>query len=228
MLAGLVSVVYCQTGSNRMPVFQARNFYGEVTVVERAAGKPQEHDFALFSGGIIHGVQFACDEKRHLPTTYYGVKSGVGLALEHYQDHKDLRIGAIGLGVGTLAAYPRDGQYLRFYEINPAMVHLANTNFSYLQDCRGQVEIAMGDARLSLEGEPPQNFDVIVLDAFSGDSVPTHLLTKEAFAVYLRHLVPGGVICAHITNTYLDLVPVVRAAAKHYDLEDRAGGDGGR
>ena len=218
-LAGLIAVVYYQTGSKRIPVFQARNFYGEVTVLERAADEPQEHDFVLYSGGIIHGVQFACDEKRRLPTTYYSLHSGVGLALAHYRDQKDLRIGAIGLGVGTLAAYPRAGQYLCFYEINPAMVHLAKTNFSYLQDCRGQVETVLGDARLSLESEPPQRFDVLVLDAFTGDAVPTHLLTKEAFAVYLRHLVPGGVICVHITNTYLDLAPVVRAAAKHHDLD---------
>jgi spermidine synthase len=116
-----------------------------------------------------------------------------------------------------MAAYCRAGDYYRFYEINPVMIQSARSQFTYLSDCPAQVDIVQGDARLSLEREAPQQFDVIVLDAFSGDAVPVHLLTREAFAVYFKHLRPGGILAVHTSNMHLDLVPIVQLAARHFD-----------
>ena len=219
ILGGLGAVFYFQRESSEVPVAQTRNFYGEITILERASNDPAQHDFALRSGGVLHGVQFVHSEKRLQPTTYYGVQSGVGQSLAYFQDRAGLHVGAVGLGVGTLSAYARPGQSFRFYEINPDMLRLARQHFSYLSDCRGAMEVVLGDARLSLEGEAPHAFDVLVLDAFSGDSVPAHLLTREAFQAYLRHLKPDGAICVHIQNSYLDLAPVVRGVAEAAGLK---------
>jgi spermidine synthase len=122
-------------------------------------------------------------------------------------------VGVIGLGVGTLAAYGRAGDSLRFYEINPAVIQVALKYFRFLNESAAETEVVEGDGRLALERESPQNFDVLVLDAFSGDSIPVHLLTRQAFEVYFRHLRPGGIVAVHITNRYLDLAPVVEALA---------------
>ena len=124
-----------------------------------------------------------------------------------------MRVGVVGLGVGTLAAYAREGDEYEFFEINPEVPRLARKYFTYLADCRGKCDIVLGDARLSLERPSSEKFDLLALDAFSGDSIPTHLLTREALAVYLRRLAPGGLIAVHVTNRYLSLAPVVRAAA---------------
>ena len=123
------------------------------------------------------------------------------------------RAGVIGLGVGTLAAYGRAGDSFRFYELNPAVIQVASTYFRFLNESAAATEVVAGDGRLALEREPPQNFDVLILDAFSGDSIPVHLLTRQAFEVYFRHLRPGGIVAVHVTNRYLDLAPVVDALA---------------
>ncbi len=125
----------------------------------------------------------------------------------------------MGLGVGTLATYARPGDNFRFYEINPEVLRLANAHFTYLRDCEGACDVVMGDSRVSLERDEPQAFDVLVLDAFSGDSIPTHLLTKEAFRVYLKHLNDDGILAVHITNRYLNLAPVVRRLAAESGLK---------
>ena len=125
----------------------------------------------------------------------------------------------VGLGTGTMAAFGRAGDYLRFYEINPQVQRVANSWFTYLPHCPAEVEVAPGDARLSLEREPPQHFDLLVLDAFSSDAVPVHLLTREAFDAYQRHLNPNGVIAVHISNQYLDLEPVVVNVARHFGYQ---------
>jgi SAM-dependent methyltransferase len=127
----------------------------------------------------------------------------------------------IGLGTGTLAAYGRSGDRFRFYEINPLVIELARSEFTYLSDCEARVQVVPGDARLSLEREAPQQFDVLVVDAFSGDSIPVHLLTLQAFELYQRHLAPGGVLAVHVSNRFLDLPPVVVLAAKDRGLEAR-------
>ena len=219
VLVGPGSIICWQLDTGSYALERARNFYGIVSVVERAKDRADDHNCALVSGGILHGTQFVTPAKCHLPTTYYGSESGVGRTLSFFSDRQDLRVGAVGLGAGTVAAYAQTGQYFRFYEINPEMLRLAHTRFTYLGDCRGRYDVILGDARLSLERETSQHFDVLVVDAFSGDAIPVHLLTQEAVAVYLKHLVPGGVLCVHISNTYLDLTCVVRGLGEKYGLE---------
>jgi hypothetical protein len=163
-----------------------------------------------------------------LPTTYYVPGGGAGLAiLNHpkYQAGEPMRVGLLGLGVGTLAAYGRARDQYRLYEINPVVTDLAHGGgnyFSFLSDSHAEVVTVLGDARISLERElaegESQSFDVLVLDTFSSDSIPVHLVTKEAFALYLAHLAPDGIIAAHITNLHLDLQPVFWGLAKHYGL----------
>jgi SAM-dependent methyltransferase len=128
-----------------------------------------------------------------------------------------VHVGAVGLGVGTLAAYVRPGDTYRFYEISPTVVAFAEGAggyFTWLSGAPGKIEVVLGDARTSLEREPPNAYDVLVIDAFSGDSVPTHLLTLEAFRLYRSHLKPGGVLALHVSNRYLDLLPVVAKLAQ--------------
>ena len=152
--------------------------------------------------------------------------SGIGMALK-YMRRSPMKVGVIGLGAGSLAVYARPGDLFRFYEINPLVERLARQKFTYLSDCRGKVEVVLGDARLSLEREQPQQYDLIAVDAFSGDSIPVHLMTREAVDLYFRHLKPGGVLALHITNTHLDLGPVAeklgRAAGKQAVLVSSEG-----
>ncbi|HYW41426.1 MAG TPA: fused MFS/spermidine synthase [Bryobacteraceae bacterium] len=187
----------------------ARNFYGALRV--RDSGTPQ--DFAatrtLTHGTINHGEQFLNPMRRDLPTTYYGPNTGVGVAIRDKQQKGAIRVGVIGLGTGTIAAYGRLGDYYRFYEINPLVLRLARSEFFFVPDSKAKVEVAMGDARLSLERESPENFDVLAVDAFSSDSIPVHLLTREAMSLYFRHLQPDGILAVHISNRYLNLQPVL-------------------
>jgi Spermidine synthase len=130
-----------------------------------------------------------------------------------------MRVGAIGLGVGTVAAYAHPGDSFTFYELNPDVERLAEKHFTYLRDAAGSTHVVLGDARLSLERESPQGYHVLILDAFTGDAPPAHLLTKEAFAVYLRHMRPDGVLAFHITNWHIDLMPVLAGLAAHYGMQ---------
>src|SRR6266853_271715 len=197
----------------------SRNFYGVLNV--RDSGEGPDAMRALSHGTIIHGKQFLEPERRDWPTSYYGLRSGIGLALLDARGHGPLRVGVVGLGAGTLAAYGRTGDVFRFYDINSDVVELARSEFTFLKDSRAKVEVALGDARRSLEREPARNFDVLALDAFSSDAIPVHLLTVEAFRTYLRHMKPCGILAVHISNRYLDLVPVVQQAARHLSLEVR-------
>jgi len=201
------------------PIIVTRNFYGVVRVTERFTGNTYQHRYLLQQSGMTEGLQFAAPSRRHLATAYYGPSSGVGLALKAYRESASLRIGAIGLGVGTVAAYGRFGDYFRFYDINPEIVGLAENFFTYLNDSMADTDIVVGDARISLEREPDQEFDILILDAFSGDAIPVHLLTKEAFEIYLRHLKPEGVLAVHTSNQSLDLTPVVLKLAEYFGLE---------
>ena len=155
------------------------------------------------------------------PTTYYQPKSGVGLLFTHLNAVGGRRIAVVGLGAGTLAVYGRPDDYFRFYEINPDVIRISRTCFSYLADCPSSIDIIPGDARLSLDRELIQHFDILVLDAFSGDSIPTHLLTTEAFALYQRHLNTAGVLAVNITNQYLDLIESVAKLGARADLNAR-------
>ncbi|RZI44131.1 hypothetical protein EGT07_01495 [Herbaspirillum sp. HC18] len=198
----------------------ARNFYGTLAVDDVAVSGHNERQLA--HGVILHGAQFLDDGRRHWPTTYYGAGSGASLAvLATRREGQPQRVGIIGLGAGTMAAYGRAGDHYRFYEINPLVAQLARSQFTFLSDSPASVETVMGDARLSLEREAPQRFDVLAVDAFSGDSVPVHLLTREAFGVYFRHLRPGGILAVHISNRSLDLAPVVKHATGYYGKQAR-------
>lgn len=189
-----------------------RNFYGQLRVLQR--GQPGEEDASrvLLHGLIDHGEQMLNEEDRRKPITYFCPESGIG-RLMSTRPAVPQRVGVMGMGCGTLAAYGRRGDTYRIYEINSLVPGIAQTQFTYLSDSPARIEIALGDARLSLEREPDQQFDVLVMDAFSGDSVPVHLITREAFQMYSRHLKPGGVIAVNITNNYLDLRPVIERAA---------------
>ncbi|MBI5384200.1 MAG: fused MFS/spermidine synthase [Verrucomicrobia bacterium] len=197
----------------------ARNFYGVLSVREYERADPDKHYLVLQHGRITHGLQFVEPASARWPTTYYGENSGIGLALRHASRQQDRVIGVVGLGTGTLAAYGKKGDRLRFYEINPEVQRLAQERFTYLKQCPARVEVVLGDARLSLEREPPQQFDVLALDAFSSDAIPVHLLTREAVEIYLRHLKPDGVLAVHISNQYLNLAPVVDRLASHFQLQ---------
>ena len=171
----------------------------------------------LYHGSVKHGEQFLAPARRREPTSYYGASSGIGLALAE-APQGPRRVGLIGLGAGTLAVYGRAGDLYRVYEINPQVFALADSEFSFLDDSAAKIERVLGDARLALEREEPQAFDVLAVDAFSGDSVPIHLITAEAMAAYLRHMKPDGVIAFHVTNRFLALAPVVEKIAQAQGL----------
>lgn len=190
-----------------------RNFYGVLRVEDRAVENPTLAKRLLRHGAIDHGFQFLAPEKQQLPTAYYGNESGVGLALTHFARADGRRIGVVGLGTGTLLTYGKANDYFRVYDIDPAVVELAQTYFSYIKNTAARYDIVVSDARLALEREAPQAFDILVLDAFSGDAIPMHLLTEQALQLYLRHLRPDGVLAIHITNHYLDLRPLVSGMA---------------
>ena len=204
---------------------QSRNFYGTVSVAERRYRDDPTKDYRVFfSGQVTHGVQFLDPAKRRQPTTYYSEGSGVGETLRYAMEKKpSLRVAIIGLGAGTLATYARDTDDYDLYEINPQVVEVATRWFDNVPQCRARTkQIILGDARLKMAELPADvRYDVIALDAFSGGSVPIHLLTKEAFDIYRRHLKPDGFIAAHITNAYLNLYPVVKRQAEHLNMAFR-------
>ena len=209
-----------------------RNFYGGLKVRDTGEKGSLEETRTLTHGTINHGEEYLHLSRRDWPTTYYGPNTGIGLAIREKQKAGAVRIGIIGLGTGTTAAYGRLGDYIRYYEINPLVLELAKKEFFFLADCKAtRLDVAMGDARQTLEQElkdgHPQNFDVLAVDAFSSDSIPVHLLTKEAMDLYFRHLRPDGILAVHISNRYLNLQPVlegeVRATqkiARVVDTED--------
>jgi hypothetical protein len=207
-------------------LYAERNFYGVIRVNELFPEGSNQKARIMSHGITIHGLQFIEPEWRELPTTYYVRESGAGLAiLNHPKYGQNMHVGLLGLGVGTLATYAQPGDEYRLYEINPGVTELAGGlggYFSFLRDSKASITMVLGDARISLERElaegNPQNFDVLVLDTFSSDSIPVHLVTKEAFAVYLAHLAPDGLIAAHITNLHLDLQPVFWQLTKEYGL----------
>ncbi len=188
-----------------------RNFYGMLRV--RAQGTGDLEVRRLLHGVILHGEQFVRGPHHLEPGTYYARTSGVGLAIESKQARGPARLGVVGLGVGTLSAYGRAGDLVRFYELDPDVLELARTRFDYLSASKAKLEFALGDARLSMERELKDNraqrYDVLAIDAFSSDSIPVHLITKEAIELYARAIAPDGIIAVHISNRFLDLKPVL-------------------
>jgi hypothetical protein len=210
-------------------VYTSRNFYG-VLRVKHEASREEDDDFippkySLTHGQIKHGFQFVDDYWKRQPTTYYGRDSGIGLAIAisrrtaQESDAHPLRVGVVGLGTGTIAAYGEDGDYFRFYDINPDVVRLSDKYFTYLKDSAARTEVVIGDARIVMERElvagDSQQFDVLAIDAFSSDAIPVHLLTSECGDIYRQHLRPGGILAVHISNRFLDLNPVSRGLAEH-------------
>jgi hypothetical protein len=207
--AGIFARGAIETGANTRVL--ARNFYGALSVRDYATSWGMYRN--LLHGTILHGEQLLPPLNSGTPTTYYAPKSGVGLAMASLEKRGPIRVGFIGLGAGTLAAYGRPGDYFRFYDINPLVMRIAKSQFTFLSESRARIDIIQGDARLSLEKEPPEAFDLLVVDAFSGDAIPVHLLTREAFALYWRHMKPDGVLAIHTSNSYLLLAPVVLMGA---------------
>jgi SAM-dependent methyltransferase len=191
-------------------IVTARNFYGVLRVQETGADVSRHR--SLIHGTIMHGLQYLAPPFNRRATSYYTVTSGIGRLLDTLHPRKEpLRVGVIGLGTGTLAVYGTPGDLYRFYDINPAVVSIARQDFTYLAQSEARIETPLGDARLTLE--PSADLDLLAIDAFSSDAIPVHLITSEALALYARHLKPGGVVAFHVTNRFLDLVPVVRALA---------------
>lgn len=197
---------------------RSRSFYGTLRINSRTDEQGGKYH-SLYCSGTEHGRQNMDPAKRREPLTYYGHHTGVGMVLNNLKSKPDAKVGIIGMGTATVACYAEPGHTYRFYELNPDVVTMALKWFTFIPDMQARgakYELAMGDARLSLEHEEPQHFDALLLDAFSGDSVPVHLLTREAFEIYQKHLNPDGVIAIHITNKYLNLAPVVERLAKEF------------
>jgi len=194
-----------------------RNFYGTLRTKDIGTEESEDGVRRLIHGVILHGEQYLKPERRHEPTTYYGPDSGVVLALKNVHTENQ-SVGVIGLGTGTLAVWGKPGDTYHFYDINPQVITIAQSEFTYLKDSAATIKISLGDARLSLEREPPQDFDVLAVDAFSSDSIPVHLITREAMMVYLKHVKPGGAIVFHVTNRFLKLAPVVKQIADSLGL----------
>jgi SAM-dependent methyltransferase len=223
----LVLLFMVRIAYHRDTTVAVRNFYGALRV-KQTLTYPGITKRTLMNGIIEHGTQvFGTDELRKTPTTYYAPDSGVGLAIRFCclgsdpNTPRPRRIGVIGLGAGTIAAYGRTGDHICFYEINPAVVPIARNVFTYIRDSGAQVDIVEGDARTSLAHAEPQHFDVLVVDAFSGDAIPIHLLTRQALDLYRRHLAPGGIIAFHISNRHVDLEPAIATLASSAGMQAR-------
>ena len=232
---GILGVIYIVTIGYALhdALFIARNFYGAFRIVRDDHSKDNWHAYRLLNGKITHGMQAFSSQDPHLryfPTSYYSLDSGIGLLMmnhpRHNQTDASMRVGIVGLGVGTIAAWGRPGDYFRFYELNPAIIQLASDPtgfFTYLKDSAAKVDIVPGDARLSMEEElaegHSQQFDVLAIDAFNGDSIPTHLLTREAMMLYLSELAPDGVLAVHVSNLFLDLKPVLAEHSRAFNLK---------
>ena len=196
-----------------------RNFYGTLRVKDSGDESSAHGVRRLMHGVIMHGEQFLAPDRRMEPTTYYGPASGIGRLMTVKRDSaRKIRVGVVGLGAGTLATYGRAGDAYRFYEINPQVIELASSEFSFLSSSQATVETLLGDARLTMEREPAQRYDVLAIDAFSSDSIPTHLMTYQAMGIYLKNLTADGVIAFHVTNRFLLLAPIVKRIADEYGL----------
>jgi MFS family permease len=197
-----------------------RNFYGTLAVAEYGPRETEVWHRTMRHGNILHGLQYLDPKRERIPTSYFSAHGGAGILLANYPriPGKGLNLGVVGLGVGTLAAWTRPGDTMTFYEINPAVERLARKYFTFLGKAEGEVTVETGDGRLLLEREAPRNYDVLILDAFNNDSPPLHLLTKESFAIYLKHLKPEGAIAVNITSKYINFAPVIEELAANFGL----------
>ncbi len=203
---------------NQTDVVKTRNFYGILTVKEVSQDGKKER--RLIDGSTSHGTQSLDEASKKIPKSYYRTQTAIGQLLM-FDSGDNIKLGVIGLGTGALAAYGRSQDQFVFYELNPDVDKIAHSHFSYLADSKAQTQVILGDARLSLhkqwQAKQNQQFDVLVIDAFSGDSIPMHLLTEEAIALYLKHMSNSGVIAFHISNSHIDLTPVIESHARRYE-----------
>lgn len=222
MVAGVIALatflIITEVSFRQGYLLVERNFYGVLRLRDYDVGDDFERR-TLFHGTISHGYQYRKEQFRDLAASYYATESGIARTiLAMHGSGEPVRIGVVGLGAGVLASYARPGDAMTMYEINPAVVRIADEHFDFVSRARArgaQVDIVLGDARLSMEHQPPQQFDILAVDAFSSDSIPVHLLTLEAMELYARHLKPGGALVIHISNRYVDLEPVCARAAQH-------------
>ena len=224
MSVGAVMLIYLlvllHIAYQRDTLFATRNFYAALRV-KQTYDANQRFVRTLTNGTIRHGTQIFSPGLRTTPTTYYAEASGIGLALRQCCEHRLRNVGVVGLGAGTIAAYGHAGDRMRFYEINPVVIPIAQHLFTYLRDSPAQITFAVGDARSSLAREAPQGFDVLAIDAFSGDAIPLHLLTTEAMTLYRKHLAPGGILAFHISNRHIDLEPAIYLLAESSGMQAR-------
>lgn len=217
----LVGLLYLQHAAYAHDtLFSERNFYGTLRVQQNTNARGQTIR-VLANGTIRHGTQIFTPDLVRMPTTYYAYDSGVGLALRFCCGDASRHIGVVGLGTGTIAAYGHAGDSIRFYDINPAVEPVARNLFAYVRQTPARIDVIEGDARASLTTEPPQRFNVLIVDAFSGDAIPLHLLTAEAMQVYLRHLAPGGILAFHVSNQHVDLEPAIQKLGAYAGLTAR-------
>ncbi len=216
----LIFAIMLHSAYARDAIVEVRNFYGTLRVKQTTTAQA-DPERMLLNGTIQHGTQIFAPNLSHFPTTYYATDSGIGLALRFCCDGRQRNIGVIGLGAGTLAAYGHPGDRIRFYEINPLVEPIAKNLFTYLRDSGARITIADGDARTSLTREAPQQFDVLAVDAFSGDAIPLHLLTTEAIALYKKHLAANGIVAFHVSNQYLNLAPEIAQLAIASNMQSR-------
>lgn len=226
ILLQTIYVVYYMREVSAETELAMRNFYGILRVWELNEDRPELLANQLAHGKTAHGFQFENDEFRALTTTYYTPESGVGVAItNHPLRGRGLRVGGLGLGVGIIGAYGLENDVYRFYEVNPDVIKIAEGEggfFSFLEDSEADIEVIQGDARVALEEEllsdGSQDFDLLVIDTFSGDTIPLHLLTKEAFEIYLAHLNEGGIMAINVSNRLFDLPVAIFKLAEAFDL----------
>ncbi len=212
---GAIGIVYLNVQIDAQDaLWMGRNFYGALKVRAYEAPDSENYHRRLVHGAILHGEQFQAPGAKQFATTYYTGTSGIGRAIDVKENESPaIRVGMIGLGVGTIATYGRKDDVFRFYEIDAQVPIVAKKYFSFLTDSEATIDIVLGDARLSIEREKPQNYDVLAVDAFSGDAIPAHLITREAVQLFRRHLTEGGILAYHVSNRYLDLSPVLGTIA---------------
>jgi hypothetical protein len=224
---GLVFALYGEAEKGRNVVERVRNFYGVVKIVKTEDDDPAQVYLAMEQAGIEQGSQFLVPERRNVLTCAYNKLSGLSRALAYHRKRRDgtggaLRIGIIGLGAGMIAAYGKPGDYVRYYELNPAVADLANRHFTFLKDSEARIDVLLGDGRILLEresrGGQSQHFDILIIDAFRGASPPMHLLTQEAFEVYLRHLEPDGILAINSEFDIFEMAPLHRGLAAQVGL----------
>jgi spermidine synthase len=216
VLATIGFAAYLATGEvkkDREYVLLARNFYGTLKVRDDPATNDTPAERVLMHGTIDHGSELLGPGMDRTPTSYFGRNSGVFRAVQAVGASGPVRIGVLGLGAGVTATLARAGDTLHYYEINPLVVQIANSEFGFFRACPADKQLFLGDGRLVLERLPDEHLDVLIMDAFSSDAIPMHLLTREAYQIYDRHLNPGGVLVVHISNRYMNLEPVVARAA---------------